>query len=100
MNIKHRPSLELDSVLTFDIMKWAVVSSLVLSLALPVISSPVPANNIPHKIYNGGDDYSKSQVRGANVEIVSSLEERGTALDLGSFPLAIHLQPNSVMFQV
>ncbi|TGO08155.1 hypothetical protein BTUL_0223g00110 [Botrytis tulipae] len=81
-------------------MKWAIVSSLVLSLALPVISSPVPADNVPHKIYDRGDDYSKSQVRGANLEIVSSLEERRSALDLGSFPLAIHLPPNSVMFQV
>ncbi|KAF7910196.1 hypothetical protein BELL_0751g00040 [Botrytis elliptica] len=81
-------------------MKWAILSSLVLSLALPVMSSAVPADNVPHKIYDGEDDYSKSQVRGANVEIVSSLEERRSALDLGSFPLAIHLSPNSVMFQV
>ncbi|TGO44171.1 hypothetical protein BCON_0582g00010 [Botryotinia convoluta] len=81
-------------------MKWAIISSLVLSLALPVISSPVPADPIPYKIYDGRDDYSKSQVRGANVEIVSSLEERRSALDLASFPLAIHLPPNSVMFQI
>ncbi|TGO21033.1 hypothetical protein BPAE_0247g00110 [Botrytis paeoniae] len=72
-------------------MKWAIISSLVLSLALPVIISPVPADPISYKKYAGGDGYSKSQVRGANLEIVSSLEERRSALDLASFSLAIHL---------
>ncbi|KAF5868794.1 uncharacterized protein Bfra_012126 [Botrytis fragariae] len=81
-------------------MKWAILSSLVLSLALPVISSPVPTGLIPYKKYAGEDHYSKTEVQGANVEIVSSLEERHSALDLAYFPLAIHLPPNSVMFQV
>ncbi|KAF7945055.1 hypothetical protein EAE96_009837 [Botrytis aclada] len=81
-------------------MKWAIILTLVFSLAPPVIPSPVPADTVPYKKYDRRDGYLDPQVRGPNLEIVSSLEERRSALDLASFPLAIHLPPNSVMFQV
>lgn len=81
-------------------MKWAIISSLVPNFVRHVITSPVPADSISYKNYVKGDTYSQPQLHGTKIEIISSLEERRSILDLGSFPLAIYLPPNSIMFEI
>ncbi|KAF7857908.1 hypothetical protein EAF04_009266 [Stromatinia cepivora] len=67
-------------------MRWTIISSLVINWALPVVVSPyMPIDSIPDKAHGRKDGYSKPQIRYADVEVVSSLEEKRQTSELGSF---------------
>ncbi|KAJ8061938.1 hypothetical protein OCU04_009723 [Sclerotinia nivalis] len=82
-------------------MRWIIISGLVISWALPVVASPyIPIDPIPDKAHGRKDGYSKAQIRYADVEVISSLEEKRQTSELGSFSLAHRLPPNLLMFQI
>ncbi|KAI9651314.1 hypothetical protein NHQ30_001353 [Ciborinia camelliae] len=60
----------------------------------------MPVNSIPYKAYDGGNAYSNHRISVADVKVSSSLEERDQTLNLGSFSLDNHLEPNDVLFLI
>jgi hypothetical protein len=76
-------------------MRWSIVSSLFITGALPVFSSPSGP-----VVYGFENELAVPKVRSANVDVLSSLQDRQLpTLHLGTIPLAVTIPPNVILFE-